>query len=116
MHGRIKKRPGPFAPDSRPSLKITARSYSATILMVTIKDNGNVTMTKNIESPVKNISQHPASATSSVEFCFSGSIVGWTCDMQKLLFARPKTHTHTHTETLLYYFCGYMCVFGASRL
>lgn len=36
MHGSIKKRPGPFAPPDniRPRRKITARSYSLTILIL----------------------------------------------------------------------------------
>ena len=47
MHGRMKNRPGPLAPPDlrRPSLKMTALSYSCTTLTQPQMEMGSVMMT-----------------------------------------------------------------------
>lgn len=52
------KIPGPFGPPfiNRPNRKITARSYSWTILMQKINDTGKVIMIKKIEKNIKILS------------------------------------------------------------
>ena len=53
MHGKMKKRPGPEAPPClrRPSLNITARSYSWTILTQYNSDQGSVAAMSSMENP-----------------------------------------------------------------
>ena len=51
MHGTMKKSPGPTGPPrlTRPSRKMTARSYSWTILMQKQRENGNVKTMRMVE-------------------------------------------------------------------
>ena len=55
MQGMMKNTPGPEAPpdSSRPSLKMTARSYSWTTFTVKRRESGKVTMMSKTEAMVR---------------------------------------------------------------
>ena len=65
MQGMTKKTPGPRAPPAtrRPSLKMTARSYSCTTLTVNKREVGRVTKIRKIDNNV--IRKEQMSAPSS---------------------------------------------------
>ena len=52
---------------SRPSRKITERSYSATTFMQVHNENGSVTTNNNAASAVKTIAQKPGPSGSAVK-------------------------------------------------
>lgn len=65
----MKNIPGPLAPPvtKRPSLKITARSYSCTTLIQKNKLNGIVTTISAIERKVNDIAQNAGFSTSPIK-------------------------------------------------
>jgi hypothetical protein len=61
MHGKIKKRPGPFAPPGkiRPSLRMTALSYSLTIFKLKQIETGKRSIKTTYEQAISRYSQMP---------------------------------------------------------